>query len=34
MKALLSFYPKPIEQWDNHRPGCWDTNLMTAQQKG
>lgn len=22
---------KPIEQRDNHRPGCWDTNLATIR---
>jgi hypothetical protein len=36
MKAILTLMPKPpiAQRGDNHRPGCWDTNLVTTHQKG
>jgi len=31
---IVSPAQTPVEQRDNHRPGCWDINLVTIHQKG
>ena len=30
MIHILAYSPKTHEQRDNHRPGCWITNVVTV----